>query len=98
VTAKAGGVVHFAAAGETSWHRFAEAIVSGLRARGVPLVAERVVAIRTEDYPTPAKRPMNSRLDLERLRLVFGVSPAPWQEGLEPELDQLVQLIENKEN
>jgi dTDP-4-dehydrorhamnose reductase len=95
---RSGRLVHFAASGETSWHGFAEAIVEGLRARDVPLEAERVVAIRTEDYPTPARRPANSRLDLERLRTVFGINPAPWQEALAPELDQLAQLIENKGN
>ncbi|HLC08497.1 MAG TPA: dTDP-4-dehydrorhamnose reductase [Methyloceanibacter sp.] len=96
--AKSSGLVHFAASGETSWHGFAEAIVKGLRARDVPLMAERVVSIATEDYPTPAKRPANSRLDLERLRTVFGINPAPWQEALAPELDQLAQLLENKGN
>jgi dTDP-4-dehydrorhamnose reductase len=96
--AKSEGLVHFAATGETSWHGFAEAIVKGLRARDVPLMAERVVSIRTEDYPTPAKRPANSRLNLERLRTVFGINPAPWQEALAPELDQLAQLLENKGN
>jgi dTDP-4-dehydrorhamnose reductase len=96
--AKSGGLVHFAASGETSWHGFAEAIVTGLKARDVPLKAECVVAIRTEDHPTSAKRPANSRLSLERLKTVFGITPAPWQEALAPELDRLAQLLENKSN
>jgi dTDP-4-dehydrorhamnose reductase len=41
-----------------------------------------VVAIRTEDYPAPARRPRNSRLDCSRLRTDFGVALASWEEGL----------------
>ena len=96
--ARASGLVHVAASGETSWHGFAEAILEGLEARGVPLAAQRVVPIRTGDYPTRAKRPANSRLNLELLRTVFGIAPAPWQEALAPELDQLAQRLENKGN
>jgi dTDP-4-dehydrorhamnose reductase len=87
--ATAGGVVNLAAAGETSWHGFAVAIVEGLRARGVPLAATRVVPIATADYPTKAKRPANSRLDLTRLREIFGVEPPRWDEALAVELDRL---------
>jgi dTDP-4-dehydrorhamnose reductase len=88
-SARANGLVHLAASGETSWHGFACAIVEGLRARGVPLAVERVLAIRSEDYPTRARRPRNSRLDLTRAREVFGMKPLPWRDGLVPELDRL---------
>jgi len=87
--AQAKGLVHFTASGETSWHGFACAIVDGLRARGVALAAEKVVPIRTDEYPTRAQRPLNSRLDLTRLHVVFGISPAPWQSALALELDEL---------
>ena len=81
--AKSGGVVHLAAAGETSWHGFAEAIVQGLRARGVPLAAERVVPIATKEFVRRrATRPANSRLNLDRLQTIFGIVPASWQEAL----------------
>jgi len=88
-SARASGLVHLAAAGETSWHGFACAIVEGLRARGVALAVERVLAIRSEDYPTRAARPRNSRLDLTRLRAVFGITPMAWRDALAPELDRL---------
>ncbi len=84
LAAKSGGVVHLASAGETSWHGFAEAIVQGLRARGMPLAAQRVVPITTEEFATRAMRPANSRLNLDRLRTIFGIDPAPWQEALSP--------------
>jgi dTDP-4-dehydrorhamnose reductase len=86
---EAHGLVHVAASGETSWHGFACAIVEGLRARGVALAVERIVAIRTDEYPTPARRPHNSRLDLTRLRQIFGYTPLTWQAALAPELDVL---------
>jgi len=83
------GLVHFAAAGETSWHGFAAAIVEGLRSRGVPLAVEQVIPIPTEAYPTRATRPRNSRLDLSRIRQVFGVSPPDWRDALDRQLDVL---------
>jgi dTDP-4-dehydrorhamnose reductase len=87
--ARAGGLVHVATSGATSWHGFATAIVEGLRARGVKLAVERVVPIRTEDYPVKATRPRNSRLDLTRLAEVFGIVPPLWSEALAIELDAL---------
>jgi len=88
--AASGGVVHAAAAGHTSWHGFASAIVAGLRQRGVPLAVQRLIPIPSADYVTKAVRPLNSRLDLTRLRGTFGVSPKPWETLLEPELDALI--------
>lgn len=90
-SAQARGLVHLAASGEASWHQFASAIVAGLKERGVVLAAARVEAIRTEDYPTRAARPRNSRLALDRLAGVFGQTPPSWQEALAPELDLLAR-------
>jgi dTDP-4-dehydrorhamnose reductase len=86
---QSGGVVHVAASGEVSWHGFACAIGEGLKARGIKLAVEQIVPIGTDEYPTKARRPRNSRLDLTRLRSVFGITPPPWQDALSPELDQL---------
>ncbi|MBV9239815.1 MAG: dTDP-4-dehydrorhamnose reductase [Xanthobacteraceae bacterium] len=91
--AAADGLVHLAAAGETSWHGFATAIVDGLRARGAPLKAQSIVPIRTEDYPTKTKRPANSRLDLTRLQRVFGVTTPHWSQALAAELDVLAREL-----
>jgi dTDP-4-dehydrorhamnose reductase len=91
--AAAGGLVHLAASGVTSWHGFAGAIVQGLRARGIRLAVERLVPIRTEEYPTRAIRPLNSRLDLTRLANVFGVSPLKWEAALSDELDRLAKEL-----
>lgn len=90
---RANGVVSLAASGETSWHGFATAIVSGLKMRGVPIVTEEIIAIETRDYPTKAKRPANSRLDLARLRSVFGVVTPAWEQTLPGELDRLADAL-----
>ena len=89
--AAAHGVVHLANSGSTSWHGFASAIVKGLKARGQLVKASAIHAIATKDFPTKAVRPANSRLDLSRLRQVFGVTTPPWQQALGRELDILVQ-------
>jgi dTDP-4-dehydrorhamnose reductase len=62
-----------------------------LRARGEDIKTERVIPIRTEEYPTKAVRPRNCRLDFTCLRDVFGVTPSPWASALARELDQLAQ-------
>jgi dTDP-4-dehydrorhamnose reductase len=64
-----------------------------LRSRGVPLAVKRILPIRTEQYPTPATRPKNSRLDLGRLNKVFGIAPPPWDAALAVELDRLAQEL-----
>ena len=68
---------------------FATAIVEGLKSRGVALAVQSILPLRTEDYPTKAKRPHNSRFDLTRLQDVFGLTTLSWREALEPELDLL---------
>jgi dTDP-4-dehydrorhamnose reductase len=89
----AAGLVHLAAAGVTTWHGFATAIVEGLKARGIAVKSERVTAIRTEDYPTKALRPRNSRLALGRLAEIFDVTTPNWATALAPELDQLARML-----
>ncbi len=86
----ASGVYHLVADGETSWHGFAQAIIAGALARGrtLKLAAEAVRAIPTSEYPLPAPRPANSRLDTRRLRQTFGLVLPSWQAGLDHVLDQ----------
>ena len=87
----AGGLIHIAASGETTWHGFAQAIVDGLKARGAELAVETVVSIPAAEYPTRARRPANSRLDLTNLRTIFGISTPIWHEPLAIELDDLAK-------
>ena len=90
--ARSGGMVNLACAGETSWHGFASAIVAGLKSRGARVAVETITPIATTDFPTKAKRPGNSRLDLSRLKDRFGVTTPAWQDALLPELDTFVAL------
>jgi dTDP-4-dehydrorhamnose reductase len=89
--AKVNGLVNIAASGETSWHGFAIRIVDGLRARGVKLAVQSIAPLRTEEYPTRATRPHNSRLDLTRLNETFGLITPSWTDSLELELDKLAR-------
>lgn len=70
------GVYHMTNAGETSWHGFAEAI------RTLDGTGARLLAIPSSEYPTPAKRPLNSRLDNDRLKRTFGISLQDWRAAL----------------
>lgn len=74
------GTYHLCADGQTSWHGFAAAIFAHLqRTEGR---SARLKAIATADYPTPARRPANSRLDCGKLRDTFGLALPDWQNGL----------------
>jgi dTDP-4-dehydrorhamnose reductase len=86
------GIYHLTADGETSWHGFAQAILHGAIARGraLKLAPEAIRAIATAEYPLPAKRPANSRLDTTRLRQTFGLVLPHWQHGLDHVLSQIL--------
>ncbi|ATD68529.1 dTDP-4-dehydrorhamnose reductase [Luteimonas chenhongjianii] len=79
----ASGTWHLTATGETSWHGFAEAIFAGAVERGLLARAPKVEAITTADYPTPAKRPAYSRLDISSLERDFGIALPSWQAALD---------------
>ena len=74
------GTYHLSAQGETSWFGFAQAIGEALRQQGKPCAA--LLPIPSSDYPTPAARPLNSRLDCSRLQRDWGVSQPDWQTAL----------------
>ncbi len=79
------GLYHCAAAGETSWHGYACWVLEQARALGWALkvpASTAVHAIPTSSYPTPATRPLNSRLNTQRLRATFGLVLPPWQHGV----------------
>ncbi|QXP83083.1 dTDP-4-dehydrorhamnose reductase [Methylococcus sp. ANG] len=81
---EASGVYHLTCSGRTSWYGFACAIRERSVAAGLlPDTAARVEAIPTAEYPTPAKRPAYSVLDLSKLEERFGIVPPGWQQALE---------------
>lgn len=83
-----GGVFHAAGEGWTTWHGLAEAVFAAAGARGGRVPA--VEAIRTADWPTPARRPPDSRLDCGKLLRVFGVRQPAWQDGVARVVAELV--------
>ena len=75
------GLYHLAPRGNTSWFGFARAIFEHARALDMPLTLEesQLTAITTAAYPTPAKRPLNSRLSLSKLETALGIELPSWR-------------------
>lgn len=82
------GLWHCANAGETTWHGLAEHVFACAAQRGLK-VPDTIEAITTAEYPTPARRPADSRLDCEKIRNDFGISLRPWQGAVEEIVAQL---------
>ncbi|MEJ1171797.1 dTDP-4-dehydrorhamnose reductase [Variovorax sp. CCNWLW235] len=78
------GLYNVVAGGETTWCGYARFVLEQARQAGVDLKAgpEQVEAVPTSAFPTPAKRPHNSRLDTAKLQTIFGLRLPPWQEGV----------------
>ena len=87
------GTYHLVAGGETSWHGFASYVIEQALALGWGLKAEpaNVKPIPASDYPVPAPRPSNSRMDTSKLRDTFGLSLPDWQHGVRHTLALLSQ-------
>lgn len=83
--ASVAGTYHACAAGDVSWCDYARHVVAWGHRAGLPLRAtpDTIVGIPTRDYPTPARRPLNSRLDTGKLRHGFGLTLPPWQSGVD---------------
>jgi dTDP-4-dehydrorhamnose reductase len=88
------GLYHFVNAGATSWCGFAREIFAQAGARGGP--APQVAGIATADYPTPARRPGNSRLSVEKLTRDYAIRPRAWQEALAEIIAELVPVREEQ--
>jgi dTDP-4-dehydrorhamnose reductase len=82
------GTFHFVNDGATTWCGFARAIVEGSARRGGRQIP--VEGIPTSAYPTPARRPANSRLSTRSLTDAYGITPRPWAAALDDILDRLV--------
>jgi len=75
------GTYHYCGKGVTSWHGLGEATLS-LAKKYTSLRVKKIEAIRTAEYPTPAKRPFNSVLDCSLVEKTFNIHPKPWRESL----------------
>lgn len=86
------GTYHAVAAGETSWFGYARHVVDFARARGIALkvAPDGIEPVPTHAFPTPAKRPGNSRMDTSRLRRTFGLALPTWQSGVDRMLTEIL--------
>lgn len=80
--AERAGIYHYCGSPYASWFEFAETIFAEAAAQGVLAKIPAVKPIATADYPTPAKRPADSRLDCGKIRVVFGIGPCDWHSAL----------------
>ena len=87
-----GGLYNVVAAGQTSWHGYAGRVIERARRCGVPirLGPEGLKAITTAEYPTPATRPLNSRLAIEKVQQTFGLLLPHWTQGVDRMLDEIL--------
>ena len=85
------GTYHLAASGATSWHGYAQFVLSLASDKGINLKVqpEQVRPIATEDYPTPAARPRNSRLDTSRLEQTFLLHLPDWRHHVRRMIEEL---------
>ena len=85
------GIYHLAASGETTWHGYAQYVLAHAQQAGSVLKAgpEAIVAVPTSAFPTPAQRPLNSRLDTHKLQAAFGLRLPDWQVGVTRMLNEI---------
>ena len=85
------GIYHAVAAGETHWFGYARYVIEWARQRGhaIKVAPEAILPVPTSAYPTPARRPLNSRLDTHKLQSSFGLVLPHWQTGVERMLTEV---------
>ncbi len=89
------GTYHYCGMGTTSWFGFAKKIFE-IANEFEPLAVKQVVPIRTDEYPTAAKRPANSALNCDLIRQHFGIIQTPWEQSLEEMITDLYSLPKEK--
>lgn len=89
------GIYHLVAGGETSWHHYAQYVLGQAQLAGISLKLrpEDIQAIKTSEFPTPASRPLNSRLATQKIKQTFGVGLPDWQLGVDQVLRQVLPQI-----
>ena len=86
------GLYHLVAGGETTWHAYASHVIAKARelAPDRPWKVQRIAAVPTSAFPTPAQRPHNSRLNTDRLQKTFGLRLPHWQAGVDRMLQEII--------
>jgi len=90
------GTWHLTAAGQTSWHGFAEEIFRQAAAVGILQNTPKLIPIPTSDYPTPARRPGYSCLDTRALESDFTLQLPDWREGVSPTINEILTISTQK--
>lgn len=87
------GLYHLAAAGETTWHAYATFVIEQARQAGVAIKGEQsdIQAVPSTAFPTPAQRPLNSRLNTNKICAAFNLSLPAWQEGVGRMLSEVLE-------
>ena len=87
-----GGLYHLVASGQTSWHGYARFVIEAAQKAGFVLkaVPDTIDAVPTTSFPTPARSPLNSRLDTGKLQTTFNLSLPPWQQGVARMLSEVM--------
>ncbi len=87
------GVYHLVAGGETSWHNYANFVIDFARQAGlaIKVPAEAILPVPTTAFPTPATRPLNSRLNTHKLQTTFNLHLPHWQSGVTSMLTEILQ-------
>jgi dTDP-4-dehydrorhamnose reductase len=87
-----GGLYHLVAGGQTTWHGYASHVIAQARRiqPGLALKVSEIAPVPTSAFPTPAKRPLNSRLATHKLQDTFGLVLSPWQQGVNRMLAEIL--------
>ena len=87
------GLYHLVASGQTSWHGYASYVIDFARQAGIEIkvTPETILPVPTSDFPLPARRPKNSRLDTRKLQHTFGVHLPHWQHGIKRMLSEILE-------
>jgi dTDP-4-dehydrorhamnose reductase len=80
------------ASGETSWHGYASHVIAQARLQQpqLGLKVTEIAPVHTSAFPTPAQRPLNSRLNTGKLQHAFGLVLPPWQQGVNRMLSEIL--------
>jgi len=86
------GLYHLVASGETTWFDYEKHVLAQATAKStaITLKAREVTPVETSAFPTPARRPHNSRLATDKLRHTFGLTMPAWQVGVNRMLDEIL--------
>ena len=90
-TDQVAGIYHLAASGETSWNEYAKHVIAHVNRAypAIKIIAKDIAAVPTSAFPTPARRPHNSRLNTAKLQAAFGLRLPAWQQGVDRMLAEI---------